>query len=448
MGSPCPMKNLKYFGTDGVRGRANDGAITAQNILDLALATGRYFINGTHRHKVVIGKDTRLSGYMLEPTLTAGFISMGFDVFLLGPLPTPAVAMLTASLRADFGVMISASHNPAEDNGIKIFKPTGHKLSAEEEKIIEGYMDDPVKHLVDASLLGSAHRLEDARGRYTEMVKRVLPKGLRLDGMKIILDCAHGAAYRVAPDVFYELGAEVVVHANDPNGNNINDKCGAMHPDTMRDLVLQHKADLGVAFDGDADRVVMCDEEGRFLDGDMILAALALDMKERSLLRGPVVLTKMANLGLEKHLMSHDISCVRSDVGDRFVMQMMQEEGSNLGGETSGHIILGDHATTGDGMVTALAILSILVREKKKLSTLTSLFHPYPQIMRNIRFEGDSPLEKESIRNKINQMIKALPSDYRAVVRKSGTESLIRFMVEGEDEKKVNAYLQEMMDVL
>lgn len=438
------MGTRKYFGTDGIRGTANVEPMTAETALRVGMAAGRIFTRGPHRHAVVIGKDTRLSGYMLEPALTAGFISVGMDVLLVGPMPTPAVAMLTRSLRADLGVMISASHNPYQDNGIKLFGPDGYKLSDEVEASIETLMqelDAPEHQAVTLSSptgLGRARRLDDAGGRYIESVKQTFPRGLRLDGLKVVVDCANGAAYRTAPSVLWELGAEVIPLGVDPNGVNINDQCGSQHPDSMQAAVISHGADIGIALDGDADRLVLCDEHGHLVDGDQILGLIARALRNRDELPGDtVVATVMSNLGLEAFLRSERIQLLRTAVGDRYVMEQMRASGLALGGEQSGHIILGDHATTGDGLVAALQVLAELVQSGRSASELLRVFQPYPQVLRNVRVAGrrqaDHALASDTVKGCVGHWEKRLGVTGRVLLRKSGTEPLIRVMVEAED---------------
>ena len=424
----------RYFGTDGVRGRANEGAITADFALKLAMAAGAHFRRGNHRHRAVVGKDTRLSGYMLEPALTAGFISMGMDVMLVGPMPTPAVSMLTTALKADLGVMISASHNPYEDNGIKLFGPDGFKLSDADELAIEARIEAGADTLAPSPELGRAKRLEDAPGRYIEFAKRGFPADLRLDGLKIVVDCAHGAAYKVAPTVFWELGAEVIPIATAPNGKNINARCGATHPQTLCEAVVQHGADLGLALDGDADRVVFADEHGAVIDGDQVMALVAAHWRETGRLRGGVVATVMSNLGLERYLDGLGIPMLRTPVGDRYVVERMRADGCNVGGEQSGHIILTDYGATGDGIVAALQVLAMLVRAGQPFSAVAHRFDPLPQLLKNVRFQGDAkPLENAAVRQAIAEAEARLDGAGRLVIRKSGTEPLIRVMAEGDD---------------
>ncbi len=425
----------RIFGTDGVRGLANAEPMTPETMLRLALAAGRRFTRGSHRHRVVIGKDTRLSGYMIEPALTAGFVAMGMDVTLLGPVPTPAVAMLTRSLRADLGVMISASHTPYADNGVKLFGPDGYKLSDEIEAAIEAGMGEPPA-LAAAAELGRARRLDDTEGRYIEFVKATFPKGLRLEGLKIVVDCANGAAYKVAPAVLWELGAEVVPIARDPNGFNINEKCGATHPDTMQAAVAAHGAHLGIALDGDADRLIMADEKGRVVDGDQLMALIAGGFaRDGRLAGGGLVATIMSNLGLERFVEARGLSLFRTKVGDRYVIERMKADGINVGGEQSGHIILSDYATTGDGLLAALQVLAELVQAQRPMSEVARLFEPYPQLLRNVKFERGAadPLGHATVRSAIASAETALGREGRIVIRPSGTEPVIRVMAEGAD---------------
>lgn len=427
------------FGTDGIRGKANVEPMTAETALKVAMAAGRHFTRGPHRHLVVIGKDTRLSGYLLEPALTAGFISVGMDVVLLGPLPTPAVAMLTRSLRADLGVVISASHNPYEDNGIKLFGPEGYKLSDEVERDIERRMANGTSAALSApDELGRAKRLDDALGRYIEFVKSSFPRGLRLDGLKIVIDCANGAAYKAAPTVLWELGADVVPIGVEPDGFNINRGCGATDLAALQRTVLAEGAHLGIALDGDADRVIIVDEKGAKLDGDQLMALVARRWRASERLTGPgVVATVMSNLGLERFLKGLGIELVRTQVGDRYVVEAMRGGGFNVGGEQSGHIILADYATTGDGLIAALQVLAALVEEGRPASEALHLFDPLPQLLRNVRFEGEAPLECQPVKAAIREAESILVGKGRLLIRKSGTEPLIRVMAEGEDDDLV-----------
>jgi phosphoglucosamine mutase len=438
------------FGTDGIRGTANMEPMTAATALRVAMAAGYRFLRGNHRHLVVIGKDTRLSGYMLEPAMTAGFISMGMDVVLVGPLPTPAVAMLTRSLRADLGVVLSASHNPYQDNGIKLFGPEGYKLSDTVEREIEEHMDNGVEaHLAASDQLGKAMRLDDAQGRYIEYVKNTFPKGLRLDGMKIVIDCAHGAAYRVAPLVLWELGAEVIPIGTQPDGFNINYDCGATEPQAMCAKVVESKADIGIALDGDADRLIIADEKGEIIDGDQIMALVAMDWKDAGHIRGDaLVATVMSNMGLERYLASLDLGLVRAQVGDRYVVETMRSGGHNVGGEQSGHIILSDYSTTGDGLIAALQVLSVIVKTGRPASEVTRRFNPFPQVLRSVSFNGAEPLENSEVKAAIAESEAELSGNGRLVVRKSGTEPLIRVMAEAEDERLVGGVVERIVEVI
>ncbi len=429
----------RLFGTDGIRGVANRAPMDASTALRLGQAAGRFFGRGTHRHRVVIGKDTRLSGYMLEPALTAGFVGAGMDVVLVGPLPTPAIAMLTRSLRADLGVMISASHNPFEDNGIKLFGPDGLKLSDDEEAEIEALMaGDLSAQLVAPSRLGRASRLDDAPGRYIEAVKASFPKGLSLAGMRIVVDCAHGAAYKVAPTVLWELGAEVVPVGVAPDGFNINRDCGSTAPSRMAELVRERRADLGIALDGDADRLVLADENGQILDGDQILALVARSWASQGRLRGDtVVATVMSNLGLERFLSGLGLTLLRTRVGDRYVSERMREAGCNLGGEQSGHMILSDFGTTGDGLVAALQVLAVLAESGRPASAVCRPFEPLPQRLVNVRYAGASPLQDAAVTEAIAAAEARLGQRGRVLIRASGTEPVIRVMAEAEEEALV-----------
>jgi phosphoglucosamine mutase len=425
----------KLFGTDGVRGTANIEPMTPETALKVAMAVGECFRNGTHKHMVVIGKDTRLSGYMLEPALTAGFITMGMDVVLVGPLPTPAIAMLTRSLRADIGVVISASHNPFADNGIKLFGRDGYKLSDDIEAKIEAALEKgPSKRAAPAEL-GRAKRLDDAGGRYIEFVKQSFPKGLRLDGLRVVVDCAHGAAYKVAPTVFWELGAEVFSIGVSPDGLNINRECGALSPEAMRQEVLARRADIGIALDGDADRLIVVDERGVILDGDQIMALITTAMASADRLAGgALVATVMSNFGLERYLGEQGIGLHRAAVGDRYVVEKMRATGCNVGGEQSGHIILSDYATTGDGLIAALQVMSRIVETGRKASEVCRLFTPVPQLLRNVRFGQGEPLEARRVKQAITAGEARLGNAGRLVIRPSGTEPVIRVMAQGEDE--------------
>ena len=425
----------KLFGTDGIRGKANIEPMTAETALQVGMAAGLHFTRGTHRHRVVIGKDTRLSGYMIEPALTAGFVAAGMDPILVGPMPTPAVAMLTRSLRADLGVMISASHNPFEDNGIKLFGPDGYKLSDEVEAEIENRIDGDVSgELATPKELGRALRLDDAQGRYTEFVKQTFPRGLTLDGLKIVIDCANGAAYKVAPTVLWELGAEVIPVGVDPDGTNINSGCGSTSTEFMQSQVAAHGADIGIALDGDADRVLISDENGRMVDGDQIMAAVAnYWAQEGKLTGGGVVATVMSNLGFERFLESLKLSLVRTKVGDRYVVEHMRSNGFNLGGEQSGHIVLSDYSTTGDGLIAALQVLAVIKSSERPASEVCRMFEPLPQLLKNVRVSAEVDWETASVKKAIAAGEAKLQDTGRILIRKSGTEPLVRVMAEGED---------------
>jgi phosphoglucosamine mutase len=424
----------KLFGTDGIRGRANTHPMTAEVAMRLGQAAGRHFTRGNHRHSVVIGKDTRRSGYMIETALTAGFTSVGMDVLQTGPIPTPAVGMLTRSLRADAGVMISASHNPFEDNGIKLFGPDGYKLSDAVESEIEALMENG-DHLVEPGAIGRATRIEDGRGRYIEFCKASFPRGRQLSGLTIVVDCANGAAYRTAPEVLWELGAEVIRLGTSPNGENINLNCGSTDPEAAQAAVVESRADLGIALDGDADRVHLIDETGRVIDGDQVMALIATRMAaEGRLAHGALVATVMSNLGLERLLEARGLRLLRTRVGDRYVVETMRAEGFNLGGEQSGHIILGDHVTTGDGLLAALQVLSALVEEGRPASEVCAMFEPVPQLLKNVRFNPVArPLEDPAVTAAIEEGERALGAAGRLVIRASGTEPLIRVMGESEN---------------
>ncbi|RFB04658.1 phosphoglucosamine mutase [Parvularcula marina] len=429
----------KIFGTDGVRGMANTGALSPDQLMRLGIAAGRVFRRGQHRHRVVIGKDTRLSGYMIEPALTAGLIAAGMDVILLGPLPTPATALLTRSMRADLGVMISASHNPYHDNGIKFFGPDGFKLSDQTELQIEKLMEDGTEAgLVPSSELGRAKRIEDAGARYIEFAKSTLPRRLTLDGLRVVLDCANGAAYKVAPTVLYELGAEVKTIGAEPDGFNINRNVGSTAPRKLQDMVLEYRADIGIALDGDADRVIIVDERGRIVDGDQILATITHSLHAEGLLRGGgVVATVMSNMGFEKYLGTLGLELLRTKVGDRYVVEQMRARDINVGGEPSGHVVLSDYATTGDGLVTALQILNVVAQAGAPVSEVCSKFEPFPNLLKNVRYKRGEPLEDKKVQKAIADAEAALGDKGRTVIRKSGTEPVIRVMAESEDEALV-----------
>ncbi len=440
----------KLFGTDGIRGTANSGPMTAEVALRVGMAAGKLFTRGDHRHVVVIGKDTRLSGYMLEPALAAGFISMGMDVTFAGPMPTPAVAMLTRSLRADLGVMISASHNPYEDNGIKLFGPDGYKLSDEAEAEIEHLMENGLNaSLAAPSRLGRARRLADVEGRYIEFAKNTFPKGFRLDGLKIVIDCANGASYKVAPSALWELGAEVVPIGVDPDGFNINKGCGSTDTAAMREAVTVHGADLGIALDGDADRVMISDEYGALLDGDQLMAMVAGNWQRDGRLKGGgLVSTVMSNLGLERYLAGLGLKLVRTQVGDRYVVEKMRADGYNVGGEQSGHIILADYNTTGDGLIAALEVLACVVRAGKPVSEVGRMFAPLPQLLRNVRFNGAAPLEETAVKKAVKAGETRLGASGRLLIRKSGTEPVIRVMAEGEDEALIGNVVADIIGAI
>lgn len=429
----------RLFGTDGIRGVANRAPMDAATALRLGQAAGRYFNRGSHRHRVVIGKDTRLSGYLLQPALTAGFIGAGMDVIQVGPIPTPGIAMLTRSLRCDLGVMISASHNPYQDNGIKLFGPDGLKLSDAEEAEIEALMQaDPAEGLVPPARLGRASQLEDAAGRYIEWAKATFPRGRTLEGLRIVVDCANGAAYKVAPTVLWELGAEVVPIGVSPDGFNINRDSGATAPARMAEMVRERRADCGIALDGDADRLVLCDERGEIVDGDQILALIAERWAaEGRLAGGAVVATVMSNLGLERHLEGLGIGLLRTKVGDRYVGERMREAGCNLGGEQSGHIILADYGTTGDGLIAALQVLALLAETRRPASELCRRFTPLPQMLKNVPYAGENPLGHARVQDAVAEAEARLAGRGRVLIRASGTEPLIRVMAEAEDKALV-----------
>ncbi len=440
----------KLFGTDGIRGKANVDPITAETALKVAQAAALQLRRGTHRHKVVIGKDTRLSGYMLEPAMQSGFISMGMDVILVGPLPTPAVAMLTRSLRADLGVMISASHNPYQDNGIKLFGADGYKLSDDAELAIEERLQFPMtKELAPSADLGRASRLEDASGRYIEYVKNTFPKGLRLDGMKIVVDCANGAAYKVAPRILYELGAEVISIGISPDGTNINRDCGATATAALQEAVVRHGAHIGIALDGDADRLILVDENGTVVDGDQIMALIAKSWKENGQLKGGgVVSTVMSNLGFERFLKTQSLQLKRMPVGDRYVVDHMRNNNYNVGGEQSGHIILGEYSTTGDGLIAALQVLAVIRHAKDRVSKICQVFTPVPQLLKNVRYKNEVSLDNKIMQDMIRKAEQKMASSGRILVRKSGTEPLIRVMAEGDDAALVKSVVDELCDFI
>ncbi|EQB04723.1 phosphoglucosamine mutase [Sphingobium baderi] len=440
--------NRKYFGTDGIRGRTNELEMNADLAMKVGMAAGKHFQRGTHRHRVVIGKDTRRSGYMVENALVAGFTAVGMDVVQFGPIPTPAVALLAHSMRADLGVMISASHNPYYDNGIKLFGPDGYKLSDEDELQIEAMLDQTIP-LAASQDIGRARRVEDARGRYIHAVKSSFPADLRLDGLKIVIDCANGAAYQVAPSALWELGAEVVAIGVTPNGTNINDKCGSTAPQLLQETVVSTGADVGIALDGDADRLIVVDENGAIVNGDQIMALIAADFARAGTLRGGgLVATIMSNLGLERHLAAQGIRLERTKVGDRYVLERMREGGFNVGGEQSGHMILSDYATTGDGTVAALQVLAALVRAGKRASEVLHQFDPVPQLLKNVRFAGGKPLEHDAVKRVIAQAEQELNGGGRLVIRPSGTEPVIRVMAEGDREDQVKDVVERICNAV
>ena len=442
------MSPRKYFGTDGIRGQANAHPMTAEVALRVGLAAGKLFLRDPdRRHLVVIGKDTRLSGYMIEPALVAGFASVGMDVRLFGPLPTPAVAMMTRSMRADLGVMISASHNGFADNGIKLFGPDGYKLSDDREAAIEALMDEGLQEgLAAPTRLGRVKRIDDAQARYVEIAKATFPRGKSLNGLRVVIDCAHGAAYRVAPTALYELGAEVIPVGVEPNGCNINDEVGSTHPAAIAAAVKQYRADLGIALDGDADRLTICDERGQTVDGDQIMAIVAAAWGAAGRLQGGgVVATVMSNLGLERFLGGRGLTLERTAVGDRYVSQRMREGGFNLGGEQSGHMILADFSTTGDGLIAALQVLAVLVESGRPMSELARQFEPVPQRLENVRFaRGARPMEAQAVKAAVADGEGRLNGSGRVLVRASGTEPLIRVMAEGDDAQLVAEVVDEI----
>lgn len=445
------MGKRKYFGTDGVRGKANAWPMTPEVALRVGMAAGRYFRRETaRRHTVVIGKDTRLSGYMLEPALTAGFTAVGMDVVLFGPLPTPGVALMTRSLRADLGVMITASHNAFTDNGIKLFGPDGYKLSDEIELEIERLMDQPLDaDLAAAAELGRTKRIDDAQARYVEIVKASFPRSLRLSGLRIVLDCANGAGYKVAPVALYELGAEVIPIGVTPNGFNINAEVGSTDTRALKEAVQMYRADIGIALDGDADRVIIIDEKGEPVDGDQIMALVATLLKDADALAKPgVVATVMSNLGLERYLGGAGLHLARTQVGDRYVVEHMRAHGYNLGGEQSGHIVLSDFTTTGDGLVAALQVMAAVVKSGKPVSELCRLFEPVPQLLQNVRFDKGKPLDDPSVKAAIDDASRRMGNRGRVLVRASGTEPLVRVMAEGDDEGLVKAVVADIAEAV
>ena len=440
----------RYFGTDGIRGRANSFPMTAEVAMKVGMAAGTSFQRGSHRHRVVIGKDTRLSGYMLENAMVAGFCAAGMDVFLLGPVPTPAVAMLCRSLRADLGVMISASHNSYQDNGIKLFGPDGYKLSDEIELRIESLIEtDLTAALADSDTIGRAKRIDGVHDRYIEFAKRTLPRSMSLAGMRVVIDCANGAAYKVAPAALWELGAEVVTINAEPNGMNINLDCGSTHPMALSKKVHEVRADIGIALDGDADRMVIVDENGTLIDGDQIMALIAEAWHQSGRLAGGgVVATVMSNLGLERYLGDLGLSLHRTKVGDRYVVEYMRAHGFNVGGEQSGHIVLSDFATTGDGLVSALQVLACIKRAGKPASEVCRKFEPVPQVLKNVRFNGGKPLESDPVKAMIEEARTRLGKSGRLVIRPSGTEPLIRVMAEADDRGLVETVVNDIVGAI
>ncbi|MBB4632156.1 phosphoglucosamine mutase [Sphingosinicella soli] len=438
----------RYFGTDGIRGLTNTAPMTPEIAMRVGQAAGAKFLRGDHKHRVVIGKDTRLSGYMMESALIAGFTSVGMDVVMVGPVPTPAVAMLTRSMRADLGVMISASHNAYQDNGIKLFGPDGYKLSDEDEIEIEALLEIAPK-LAEPSQIGRAKKIEDARGRYIHFAKSTFPDHLRLDGLKLVVDCANGAAYNVAPSALWELGADVEVIGVSPNGFNINDDVGSTRPAALQNKVVESGAHIGIALDGDADRLIIVDERGQIVDGDQLMALVTRSWHASGRLKGGgLVATVMSNLGLERYLGGLGLNLERAKVGDRYVLEAMRAGGYNVGGEQSGHIILSDYSTTGDGLVAALQILAVLVEDGRPASELLTLFEPLPQLLKNVRFNGGQPLDAESVKGVIASAEARLNGTGRLVIRKSGTEPLIRVMAEGEDMGLVESLVDEICDAV
>lgn len=440
----------KFFGTDGIRGQANTYPMTAEMALRVGMAAGLVFKNGGHRHRVVIGKDTRLSGYMLENALVAGFTSVGMDVFLLGPLPTPAVAMLTRSLRTDLGVMISASHNPFQDNGIKFFGPDGFKLSDEIEKTIEKLVEsDLTSRLAGTRELGRAMRIEGAQERYIESAKRTLPRKMSLEGLRVVVDCANGAAYKVAPNALFELGAEVISMGVTPDGYNINKDCGSTSTDALSKKVHEVRADIGIALDGDADRVIIVDENGTEVDGDQLMAVVAQSWQASGRLAAPgIVATVMSNLGLERYLGDLGLGLARTKVGDRYVVEHMRAHGYNVGGEQSGHIVLSDFATTGDGLIAALQVMACIKEQDKPVSEVCRRFERVPQILKNVRYRGGTPLDQDQVKSAIEDGEARLGTSGRLVIRASGTEPLIRVMAEGDDAELVKQVVNDIAGVV
>ncbi|HVW91652.1 MAG TPA: phosphoglucosamine mutase [Devosia sp.] len=440
----------KFFGTDGIRGLANGDKLTPELAMKVGMAAGLTFVNGDHRNRVVIGKDTRRSGYMLENALAAGFIAVGMDVYFLGPMPTPAVAMLTRSLRADLGVMISASHNPFDDNGIKLFKSDGYKLSDAVEADIEQLMEkDLTRHLSRGREIGRAYRDEEARTRYVEYAKRTMPKNVDLSGLRVVIDCANGAAYKVAPMALWELGAEVFTIGVEPDGFNINDKVGSTAPEALIAKVKELRADIGIALDGDADRVIIVDEKGEIVDGDQFMAVIAEYWHSRGDLRGGgLVATVMSNLGLERYLAEIGLSLERTQVGDRYVLEAMRAKGFNVGGEQSGHIILSDFTTTGDGLIAALQLLAVVKAQQRPVSEVCRRFEKVPQLLQSVRYKQGKPLDHKAVLQAIEESKARLGAAGRLVIRESGTEPVIRVMAESDDESLVKAVVGEIAEAI
>ncbi|QRM56581.1 phosphoglucosamine mutase [Sinorhizobium sp. BG8] len=440
----------RYFGTDGIRGQSNTFPMTPDLAMRVGIAVGTIFRRGTHRHRVVIGKDTRLSGYMLENAMVAGFTAAGVDAFVLGPIPTPAVAMLTRSLRADIGVMISASHNPFQDNGIKLFGPDGYKLSDELENQIEELLErDIASQLAKADEIGRAKRIDGVHDRYIEHAKRTLPRDVTLHGLRVAIDCANGAAYKVAPAALWELGADVVTIGNEPNGMNINLECGSTHTAALQKKVHEVRADIGIALDGDADRVLIVDEQGNLIDGDQLMAVIAETWAADDLLKGNgIVATVMSNLGLERFLNDKGLGLERTKVGDRYVVEHMRQNAYNVGGEQSGHIVLSDFGTTGDGLVAALQVLACVKRSGKTVSEVCNRFEAVPQVLKNVRISAEKPLEDPTVRAAIADAESELASNGRLLIRPSGTEPLIRVMAEGDDRELVERVVDELVSVI
>lgn len=443
------MTERRYFGTDGIRGRVNQGKMTPEVAMRIGLAAGREFIRGEYVHRVVIAKDTRRSGYMFEPALAAGFTAAGMDVIMVGPMPTPAVAMLVKSLRADLGVMISASHNPHEDNGIKFFGPDGYKLSDARELAIEALIDSGEDLYAAPDVLGRATRLEDARGRYVEFAKATVPTGITFDGLKVVVDCAHGAAYRVAPTVLWELGADVIPLGVEPDGFNINKGVGSTATGAMCAAVKEHGAHLGIALDGDADRLILADESGTVVDGDQIMALIARGWKRRGILKGGgLVATVMSNLGLERALEADGLTLERTKVGDRYVVERMRAKGYNVGGEQSGHIVLSDFATTGDGLIAGLQVMTEIVQSGEAASVVCRQFDRVPQLLKNVRYSNRDPMEAEAVKAAIAAAEAQLSGHGRLVIRKSGTEPLVRVMAEGDNMAELEALVNSLCQTI